>query len=283
MKRASPFGSRSAHHRFVRRGWVCFAAGLVLATAHAQIVPASGLIGYWAGNGNANDSSSFANNGVFSGSYATGISGQAFQISSSVYVTIADFAQYTISGDFSVGFWFKGSVGGSFLGQDDGAGGQAKWFVDYGYINAGVFNLHLNGGSGLTVLPSSAVAPTSSEWHSFALVKSGTTYTFYLDGTTIGSQTSTYSPFPDPSSSLIFGFTETAVPNYTGLMDEVVLYNRALTGAEVQQLAAIPEPSITSALAALAAVGASLLKFRSPRGRIIAPSPSGCALSRPRP
>jgi hypothetical protein len=37
----------------------------------------NGLIGYWAGDNNANDSSPTGNNGSFAGSYVAGVDGQA--------------------------------------------------------------------------------------------------------------------------------------------------------------------------------------------------------------
>ena len=44
-------------------------------------IPTDGLIGSWAGNNNANDSSPTGNNGSFSGSYVSGANGPAFDLS----------------------------------------------------------------------------------------------------------------------------------------------------------------------------------------------------------
>jgi hypothetical protein len=49
-------------------------ASISVSGAHAT-VPLSGLVGYWTGDGNANDSSTTANNGTFTGSYAPGPGG----------------------------------------------------------------------------------------------------------------------------------------------------------------------------------------------------------------
>lgn len=226
---------------------------LAMATAPAQTVPTSGLIAHFSAEGNVNDSSSFANNGSFSGSYGSGLVGQAFQVNGTNYVSVPDAAQYAVS-DFSVAFWFKGTASGVFIGQDEGSGTAPKWFVDYGYINAGVFNLHLNGNPSLTVLSSNSVSPSSSDWHNFALVKDGNLFSFFLDGAAIGTQTNTYS-IPNPAAPLTIGFAESTVPSFNGLLDEIVFYNRALTLAEVQQLAAIPEPAALPVLAGAIALG----------------------------
>lgn len=228
-------------------------AVFAMATAPAQTVPTSGLIAHFSADGNANDSSSFANNGTFGGSYATGILGQALQVSASNYVSAPDALQYAVS-DFSTAFWFKGTAGGAFIGQDEGSGTTPKWFVDYGYLNPGVFNLHLNGNPNLVVLSSNSVSPSNSDWHSFALVKDGALFSFFLDGTAIGTQANTYS-IPNPAAPLTIGFAESTVPSFNGLLDEIVFYNRALTLAEVQQLAAIPEPAALPVLAGAIALG----------------------------
>ncbi|MSU65828.1 MAG: PEP-CTERM sorting domain-containing protein [Opitutus sp.] len=54
--------------------------------------------------------------------------------------------------------------------------------------------------------------------------------------------------------------------NYTGLMDEVVLYSGALTVGEVQQLAAIPEPGATAVLVTLVVLVSGAWKLRRRRG-----------------
>jgi hypothetical protein len=76
----------------------------------------------WTADNLASDSSPTANNGSYSGSYVTGISGAAFDLSSAK-VYIPDNPAYTFNSDFSVGFWFNadgqslGADGMTFLGQ----------------------------------------------------------------------------------------------------------------------------------------------------------------------
>lgn len=205
--------------------------------ARAAVI-SNGLIGYWAGDGNVADTSTTGNNGTFSGAYVPGIIGSAFDLSGSS-VTIPDAPVYSFGQDFSLGFWFNGNGApyGVYVGQDNGPYGQPKWFFDYGYTG-GHFELHVNG-------PSSAFLPTipisyPEGWNHAAMVKSGTTYRFYLNGTPIGTQTFG-GTFPDPSAPLEFGNAEGI--RYRGLIDEVVLYDRALSGPEVSLIATVPELS----------------------------------------
>src|SRR5262249_35414880 len=155
--------------------------------------------------------------------------------------------------NFSVGFWFNadGQSGGmTFLGQDDGGGSQSKWFIDYGYFTPGAFEIHLNDPSGNFVfLPSNPVALPQG-WNQLTLTKDNSAYPFYLNGVNIGSQTSS-GISPDPTSPLFFGYSEgplfSGPLQYSGLLDNVVLYDRTLTASEVALLAKdTTPPTVTS-------------------------------------
>lgn len=227
------------------------------ATAGRADIIQNGLIGYWAADGNANDSSSTHNNGTFTGNYVPGITGSAFDLSTG-YVTMPDVPAYSLTGDYTVDIWFNanGTGGGSFVGQDDGSGGFAKWILGYGGFTTG-FYFHLNGSGGSAVVASDPIAlPTG--WNNLALVKNGTTYSFYLNGTSIGSGSTGGVSFSDPTADLIFGFTETTVPVYHGYIDDVTIYNRALSDTEIGTLATVPEPTgALTGLVMLALMGAN--------------------------
>jgi hypothetical protein len=171
--------------------------------------------------------------------------GQAFDLSTAK-VSIPDHPAYSFGPAFSVGFWFN--VNGAntnsvvFVGQDEGGGSTNKWFIDYSQANTSSFEFHVNGPSA-AYLPSNPVA-LSSEWNQLTLVKDNSSYSFYLNGNNIGNNTFA-GTFPDPNAPLMFGQAEGSF-KFDGLMDDVVLYNRALTESEVQTLATIapsvPEP-----------------------------------------
>lgn len=232
-------------------------------------MPTAGLIGYWSGNGNLNDSSVTGNNGSSANgtvTFATGVVGSAFSFTSGSYVSIPDIGAYNFgSGDFSVGFWFNKNTSTSpwaLLGQDNGGGSLDKWVIMYNYSAApGAFNLHLNGTTQAEVR-STAVSVDATTWYHLALTRSGSTLTYYLNGAAIASGTTTYSggfpiPIPNPTASLILGYAEPGYSFSGGLLDEVVIYNRALTAGEVAALAAVPEPAtfaFASGLAALVGV-----------------------------
>ncbi len=234
---------------------------LTVVVGQAEVIT-NGLIGYWAADNNANDSSPTANNGTFTGSYASGVVGSAFDLSTGV-VHIPDVAAYSLGSAFTVGFWFNTNdlpaANVAFMGQDTGGGNLPKWIVEYGYSCGGQHNcmeLHMNGPGGSVFLDSNAVTlPTG--WNQFTLVRNGNTFSFYLNGQNIGNASSSY-VFPDPTADLLLGEAEPAFNNFRGLMDDIVIYNRGLSATEVQQLAGVPEPSAAwlagLALAVLAAL-----------------------------
>jgi hypothetical protein len=77
----------------------------------------------------------------------------------------------------------------------------------------------------------SAPAPATNSWHHFAYTFDGTTHTLYVDG--VSANTSTASAQTAAPSRLDFGFTPGWGEFFTGKLDEVRIYDRALGVAEV--------------------------------------------------
>lgn len=210
-------------------------------------MPKHGLIGYWQGNGNADDSSKIGNNGSFSGSYVPGHRPhhEAFDLSTGA-VSVPNIETYDLQKyrGWTVGFWFDtngmvlGNNNGTFLGSDGGGGCNSKWFVDYGYSPdpSNTFVLHLNkpNCADEKFLQSESVTIPSG-WNQLTVVREQKQVAFYLNGQSVG--VAAYSKgTPYPGAPLSFGALEQCC-NYYGWMDDVVLYDRALTAQEVQELA----------------------------------------------
>ena len=213
------------------------------------IMPATGLIGFWTGNHTAADSSPTANNGSFAGNYVPGRpgSGAAFDLSTGT-VTIPNNQVYDLFVSYpgwTVGFWFNTNGiapnGGNdfFMGQDDGSGYQPKWFIDYGYTVYGPnqdFVWHVNDyNTERLFLTSNAVNPIPAGWNQLTVVvdNTGSSVTFYLNGQQIGSDS--LPPYVlETDAPLVFGEVEGLT--FTGLMNDVTIYNRALSAQEVLTL-----------------------------------------------
>lgn len=109
--------------------------------------------------------------------------------------------------------------------NDPDLGGVGLWV----YWNSTGSNRITSGASG---------AYTDGQWHLVALTRSGSTITLYVDGSAVGS--TSYSPAIDLNSNLSYigagligGTTEFF---WDGLIDEVEIFNRALSPQEIQDL-----------------------------------------------
>ena len=119
------------------------------------------------------------------------------------YSASADF-QLTNSGDFTVDFWFN--IGGTastsqHLFQIFGADSDHQWSV---YLSGGnkPCLYSANGSSTGAARITAADAVATSTWHHLSVVRSGSTVTLYVNGTSVGTTTTTV--FPDaPTLGLV--------------------------------------------------------------------------------
>lgn len=230
-------------------GWTTSSVASATYKFEKATMPANGLIGFWTGNNTAADSSPTANNGSFPGSYVPGRpgSGAAFNLATGI-VTIPNnpaYDNFVNDPGWTVGFWFNTNGiapnGGNdfFLGQDNGSGYQPKWFIDYGYTVFGPnqdFVWHVNDYNTERIfLTSNAESPVPSGWNQLTVVTDnvGRSVTFYLNGQSVGSDSlPTY--VLETTAPLLFGEAEGST--FTGLMNDVAIYNRALSAQEVLTL-----------------------------------------------
>ena len=148
------------------------------------------------------------------------------------------------SNDFSIGLWANFSTvdTGSrdqlrnvFVAHD---GAQPPFFT----VNKWIFHYAENGlffhifdmTEGIPIfLGPFPFTPVVGQFHHFAVTRSSSTYTFYADGAAIGS-TIDSRPIPNATAPLTIGQSE-GVGFFHGLIDEVQIYSRALSQAEIQE------------------------------------------------
>jgi hypothetical protein len=233
---------------------------ICVSTGIAQVsVPTNGLIGNWPGNGSAVDLSTNENNGSFGGNYAADWTdcGTAFDLSSGVvsmpYIPAYNFKSYP---GWSVGFWFdvagtpiSGSNPAFFIGEDNGSGYNPKWFIDYGYT---VFSpnsdyvFHVNDYNQERIFITSQSESSPVGWNQLTVTIDNTNsglVSFYLNGQPIGSGYLGSDYVLETTANLLFGEAEGS--RYTGLMADVVIYDRVLATNEISQLATILPMAIT--------------------------------------
>ena len=236
------------------------------ATAWAQYSPPmSGLVGWWRGNGDATDSSGHAFNGTMQNGmgFTTGLNGQAFAGNSGQRMYVVDNSSFVLTNSLTIGAWVKPQLGYVALLRGDNRAGFDP------YQLTGDNNGHM--GIQLTA-PNNAVESLFTPiqygvWQQLTATLDGSTgdLRVYLNGTLAAEEFTAIRPFglldSAQSPGIFIGNSNFGADfPLIGAIDEVVLYNRALSPAEVMSL--VPEPGS----GALYTFGAGLLWVIRRRG-----------------
>ncbi|HJY81928.1 MAG TPA: LamG-like jellyroll fold domain-containing protein, partial [Candidatus Binatia bacterium] len=202
--------------------------------------PPPGLVAAYSfnegGGTTASDASGNGHTGtvVNSPTWTTGKVGSALLLNgTNQYVDVPSNSAFNLTGDLTVAAWVKDAAHGSLLAKHNGSTSG-----DYAvYIHgSGIFDLY---GDGLTpaAVSSTRAIPADHAWHHVAVTRQGSTVTFYLDGSAAGTA-SMAGAFHTNSSPVDIGCDETGCNDLNGLLtgsvDEVRLYNRALSASEIQ-------------------------------------------------
>src|SRR5687768_13543116 len=94
------------------------------------------------------------------------------------------------------------------------------------------------------------------EWNHLAVTKSGTTYTFYIDGVSLGSVTNSHA-VPAANAPLTIGQFE-GIGFLDGRMQNIQIYDHALSQQEIAGLvdtAAVPEPGTLTIFTVFGLIG----------------------------
>ena len=235
---------------------------ITAATAFAT----TGPVNYWPAEGNANDVAGGVN-GTLVGSigFDPGKIGQAFSFAGSGYVDLTAGIGNFGTADFSIAMWVK----------PDPTHVTTPIFVKRRPSSTGILNLLLqpNGAPYFEVRDDEAnvgccgfafVATQDLEdgqWHHLALIRQGPSIVLYIDGAPAAGIAFSPGTTVDLSSpgytsetfalgaSLPFGLF------YSGLLDEVRIYDRALSAAEIQNLIATNQPpDVSGAVPSIATI-----------------------------
>ena len=225
---------------------------VLLATALLVPEANAALIASWSGDGNANDSVAGRNGTLINGAtFDSGYSGQAFRLDgSNDYVSVADDNVWTFGANpFTISLWANfdvvkvqtlGQLPNVFIGHSPGPFSQNKWVFFYDDNGNLAFHINDTGGNSVFLTSPTLFVPTLGEWHHVAVTRSGSTYTFYADGVSLGTASSAMS-IPNASGPLTIGQAEN-LGFFDGRLDEIQIYNEALSASQIGQLA-VPEPA----------------------------------------
>jgi hypothetical protein len=215
-------------------------------SAQAQLpsyLPADGLVGWWPFNGNANDESGNGNDGmVYGATLAADRFGNA--VSAYSFDGVDDFIEVqsqTLNG-VSVAGWFNIEAPGT--SSSGGLSSLVSTLMGPFYtgfelrINETLFPEWLIGGNGTWQSNINSSEVSLNSWHYLVGVWNGDlgSSTIYLDGDDVSTTSASY--FTNNVSSLLFG-TRGNYSNggwFQGYLDDIGIWNRALTEQEIQNL-----------------------------------------------
>lgn len=214
----------------------------------AQTLPTDGLMARWdfeEGSGpTAQDSSGNGNDGtldnyVDDSQWVEGRFGGGLAFTGSAANRLVVLDSPTIGSGlvnaFSVAAWFKsnnalaaGGTGAALLEKGN------AYFLLQGVASGGMNMLLKKGGANLTVPLGESLA--ANTWYHITGVFDGTEARLYLNGELKGSLAAA-APIDDPALPLVIGGDD-GTRTFNGVLDQVALWNRALTEAEILQAAA---------------------------------------------
>lgn len=236
----------------MKNHYIILAACFLSTAVNASTV--DGLVGHWAFDNNANDTSGngYDLNLVGNPGFGSGRFGQALSLTGdgSKYAVrpIDDLALNFGANDFTVQVWanfYDRSTEQVLIEKFTNTDGPGWTFA----TGPGTTTLHL-WGQPAGALYQSHVFPTN-EWHQYVARRSGNTASMYIDGVEVHSGIFT-GAIPDSLNPLLIGRRneeDGRVFGVNGLLDDVAIWNRALSVTEIQSLttnaipAAVPIPS----------------------------------------
>ena len=212
----------------------------------------SGLVSWWKADGNALDSTGTNPGTLVNGaSFVPGVVGQAFSLpGSNDYISLGNSPSLNPN-YISVGGWWYGT---------DFTGNGNNPLVDKGYTShsAPFYQYHLGitgnqyssipgeynfsvsvGGVAYAIYSGPTNVYATGQWNHFVGTYDGMTLSLYRDGALIASNSIFSTPHPIdayPTDARIGGFSNLSNASLPGLLDEIQIYNTALTASQIESI-----------------------------------------------
>ena len=207
------------------------ASGSSLACPTLPSTLQNGLAGYWPFCGNANDASGNGNNGTVNGATLTtdrfGNVNSAYSFDGVNDYIVTNNISFANGGDYSISLWVNLNAAYSngepqhYLLSNATTLGGAYLNTDYNQSQFGCNSFYSDNSIG--------------NWHHYVGIKSGNTHTLRIDNQVVGSVNNCNTNFIN-GYPVFFGNSSVNTEFTNGIIDDISIYNRALTAAEIQQL-----------------------------------------------
>ncbi len=219
-----------------------------------ETVPLNGLVAWYPFNGNANDESGNGGDGTVNGALLTndraGNTNSAYNFDGVDDYILGSSSNFP-SGNRTISIWYMGNtlgesaVGKQLFGYGGGSCGTS-WMMYFDYPIEAPGNLGIEGHCTAFRNVTPYPQPANNSWHLASVTYDGTNIKVYFDGTlsyTIAAAVTATNVAGKkfgigasvvPSGDIIY--TDPVWPKFNGKIDDVGVYNRALSEAEVLQL-----------------------------------------------
>lgn len=221
------------------------------AKAQPNYVPTNGLVGWWPFNGNANDESGNGNNGIVNGATLTtdrfGVANKAFQFGNNKWIAIAD-NQSLRPSQITLTSWVK--MDGAPFTDNYGNSSYPIFYkgqYEVYHYDAAFMKIKQNSGCGsylgggwIPWNPNYGLTYNYTTWHFIVGIFDGSNVKLYVDNVLIENYPTTINSI-DNCSNAGEGFKIGRVHNlstlfFNGKIDDLGIWNRALTACEIADL-----------------------------------------------
>ena len=222
-----------------------FDAGSAGKRKPSGIAPPAGMVSWWPGDGNASDIVD-GNHGTLSGgatATADGMVGRAFSFDGTDdFVEVADSPNLRITDVVTIDFWAKRREFAIDIVLEKGGDwnfGETNYGIGLHSVNGNMFYFFFRGGFRGTT------GVSDLDWHHYAVVAGhgATDPILYIDGVQLpvefpGGPAATINLFPSARPLHIGAQTQAGAATHFGnlLLDEIEIFNRALTDAEIMAI-----------------------------------------------
>ena len=193
------------------------------------------LLAYYTADNTPNDALGTYNGTLVNGAtYGTGIINQGFSLDGVNDYVDLPVGTFSPSGDFTISLWIKPNATGFQFTLS--RGGFTSNAIS-AYIITGALRFIIANNSTYQILQTNLGYASIGNWYNMVLTKSSTDnlYRFYVNDTLINSHAITVNP-TFINDTMYFGRQAGGSNYYNGILDEVALFNRALTATEVTEL-----------------------------------------------
>jgi uncharacterized protein (TIGR02145 family) len=229
-------------------------SGMGFSQSVPSYVPTSGLVGWWGFNGNAQDGSGNGNHGTVNGAILTtdrfGNQNSAYDFDG-----VDDWISITnsslVSGNqLTVSCWVRYSAGN--YGYIISTGNQNDYTISQD--NSTTVNTFVYASSSLPTIIAHNVPNSNNIWRHILMTYDGVALKTYINGTLIAVDNASGNIYSWQPDHLTFGtynlygdpFTSATIQFYNGNIDEIGIWNRALTPQEITNLYNSQLPTQTS-------------------------------------